>query len=321
MNWNRRNQQEGTGGTAHKRRPKWPLLVMGSGASVTIWSGWVGLGKMTGFGEVHPLPGIWDSFRINTAITLPIGMEAYAAYAIGIWLDRTNPRRARTFAKWSSFAALGLGMAGQAEYHTLTASHRAAAPGWVVLAVACLPVLVVAFAALLNHLQGEENGTGQKDDAPRAGSPDGTEPAVAMKPLAHPVPSRPREPVPLAAPVPLAVEAPVPVAAGSVNINGTGSSPEPPAAAEPVPSRPPRKVASPPVSQPQIVGNRRVTLRDVSALLPRARELNDAWRAAHDRNIGADTLRQRMGIHKTTALALLREIRRAEDAGAGTRAG
>lgn len=66
-----------------------------------------------------------------------------------------------------------------------------------------------------------------------------------------------------------------------------------------------------------MVGNRRVTLRDVSDLLPRATELNDAWRAAHGRNIGADTLRQRMGIHKTTALALLREIKGAEGGASG----
>ncbi len=64
-----------------------------------------------------------------------------------------------------------------------------------------------------------------------------------------------------------------------------------------------------------MVGNRRVALRDVSDLLPRAVELNDAWRSAHDRNIGAETLRKRMGIHKTTALALLREIKGAEGAG------
>ena len=36
---------------------------------------------MTGFGEVHPLPGIWDSLHLDSAITLPIGVEAYGAYA------------------------------------------------------------------------------------------------------------------------------------------------------------------------------------------------------------------------------------------------
>ena len=37
----------------------WPLLVLAVPAAVAVWSGWVGIGQMTGFGEMHPLPGIW----------------------------------------------------------------------------------------------------------------------------------------------------------------------------------------------------------------------------------------------------------------------
>jgi hypothetical protein len=37
---------------------RWPLLVIAAPAAVSIWSGWVGLGSMCGFGEVEPLPGI-----------------------------------------------------------------------------------------------------------------------------------------------------------------------------------------------------------------------------------------------------------------------
>jgi hypothetical protein len=37
----------------------WPLLVLAAPAAVAVWSGWVGIGRMTGFGLVHPLPGIW----------------------------------------------------------------------------------------------------------------------------------------------------------------------------------------------------------------------------------------------------------------------
>jgi hypothetical protein len=57
----------------------WPLLVLAVPAAVAVWSGWVGIGQLTGFGQVHPLPGIWDSLHLNTAVTLPIGVEAYAA--------------------------------------------------------------------------------------------------------------------------------------------------------------------------------------------------------------------------------------------------
>lgn len=54
---------------------------------------------MTGFGEVAPLPGIRDELVINTAITLPIGVEAYAVYAIGAWMSlRRLSRGTRRFA-------------------------------------------------------------------------------------------------------------------------------------------------------------------------------------------------------------------------------
>jgi hypothetical protein len=66
----------------------WPLLVLAAPAAVAVWSGWVGIGQMTGFGMVHPLPGIWDSLRIDTAVTLPVGVEAYVP--ADWWVTRTG---------------------------------------------------------------------------------------------------------------------------------------------------------------------------------------------------------------------------------------
>jgi hypothetical protein len=70
---------------AHHRRPvlSWPLLVLAAPEAVAVWSGWVGIGQMTGVGEIHPLPGIQDSLHLSTAVTLPIGDEAYAASRCG----------------------------------------------------------------------------------------------------------------------------------------------------------------------------------------------------------------------------------------------
>src|SRR5215472_15844674 len=64
----------------------WPLIVLAAPATVAVWSRWVRLGQMTGFGLVRPLPGLWDSLQVNTAITLPVGVEAYGAYALRAWL-------------------------------------------------------------------------------------------------------------------------------------------------------------------------------------------------------------------------------------------
>ena len=131
---------------------RWPLFLIASPAAVAIWSGWVGLGGLCGFGPIHPLPGIADGFTINTAITLPVGVEAYGAYALRAWLSAGVPGRAQRFAKASALGALGLGMAGQVIYHLLAAAHATRAPWPVVMAVSCIPVITLGFGAALTHL-------------------------------------------------------------------------------------------------------------------------------------------------------------------------
>jgi len=125
----------------------WPVLLLAVSASVAIWSGWVGLGGLTGFGIVHPLPGIWDEATLNTAITLPIGVETYAAFAL-----RVVPARARRFAKWSAIGSLVLGALGQVAYHLMAAADVASAPWPITTVVACLPVAVLGMGAALAHL-------------------------------------------------------------------------------------------------------------------------------------------------------------------------
>jgi len=131
---------------------RWPLLLIAAPAAVAVWSGWVGLGGLCGFGVIHPLPGIWDALRLNTAITLPVGVEAYGAYALGAWLTPGTPERARGFARRSAIGALVLGMLGQVVYHLLAAAHAARAPWPVVVLVSCLPVVTLGFGAALTHL-------------------------------------------------------------------------------------------------------------------------------------------------------------------------
>jgi hypothetical protein len=152
-------------------RKRWPLIVIGAAAGASTWSGWVGLGSLTGFGVVKPFPGIADNVALNTAITLPIGVEAYAIYAL--YVATSSERltdRARGFAWASSGAALALGMFGQAAYHLMAAGGIASAPPWVVVAVSCLPVLVLGAASLLWHLAGE----GATDTAQAETTTDGT---------------------------------------------------------------------------------------------------------------------------------------------------
>jgi hypothetical protein len=130
----------------------WPVWLLMVPAAVAIWSGWVGLGELAGFGPVRLLPGIADDFEVNSAITLPIGMETYAAYALYVWLSGKAVGKALRFARRSAVAALVVGALGQVAYHVMAAAGVAAAPWWITAGVACLPVAVLGMGAALAHM-------------------------------------------------------------------------------------------------------------------------------------------------------------------------
>ncbi|MFC7529125.1 ABC transporter permease [Actinoplanes sp. GCM10030250] len=136
-----------------RRRPiTWPVLILCLPAFVAIWGGWVEMGRLTGFGKVTPLPGIADNFQIDTAITLPIGVETYAAYALYVWLSGLVEGIARNFAMWSAIASLLLGGLGQIAYHLMVTAGWTSAPWPITAAVSCIPVAVLGMGAGLAHL-------------------------------------------------------------------------------------------------------------------------------------------------------------------------
>ena len=159
----------------------WPVYVIALPAFVAIWSGWVGLGERTGFGVIHPLPGIADRVTLNTAITLPIGVEAYAAWALHVWLTGRASARAQRFAQWSAIGSLLLGAIGQAGYHLLLS------PSPLTLFVSCLPVAILGMASALAYLV-----------RPQIGEP-ASEPVREPEPVAHWVAHEP-EPEPVSEP-------------------------------------------------------------------------------------------------------------------------
>jgi cytochrome bd-type quinol oxidase subunit 2 len=136
-----------------KPHKPWPLLIIGLAAAVAVWSGWVGLGQLAGFGVIHPLPGIWDDLRVNTAVVLPLSVEAYAAYALRVWLatESSNQRTVR-FAKWSAIASMIIGAIAQVAYHLMSAAGYHHAPWPVVTLVATVPVVVLGLASALAKL-------------------------------------------------------------------------------------------------------------------------------------------------------------------------
>lgn len=131
----------------------WFLIIMGAGAAVAIWGGWVTLGGMCGFGDVQLLPGIIDALRVNLAITLPFSMEAYGGYSLASAIStRDLSRGTRWFASLSAVGALLLGMGGQAAYHLLQEYGYTRAPWPVTVVVSAIPVIALGLGATLYHL-------------------------------------------------------------------------------------------------------------------------------------------------------------------------
>ena len=141
-----------TAEAAARRKPVvWPVLILCLPAFVAIWGGWVEMGRLTGFGRVTLLPGI-STFQLDTAITLPIGVETYAAYALYVWLSGRVNETARKFARASAITSLVLGGAGQITYHLMASAGWTTAPWPITAIVACIPVAVLGMGAALAHL-------------------------------------------------------------------------------------------------------------------------------------------------------------------------
>ncbi|WP_210749607.1 hypothetical protein [Nocardia vermiculata] len=70
------------------------MLLIALPAAVAVWSGWVGLGELTGFGVIHPMPGIWDPARLNTGLGFQEQSDHPAVQCP--WRDRGSLHRRRS---------------------------------------------------------------------------------------------------------------------------------------------------------------------------------------------------------------------------------
>jgi hypothetical protein len=143
-----------------------------------VWSGWVGIAQKTGFGAVPLLPGIWSSLHLDTAVTLPVGVECYAAYALRAWLagGHAISDRTRRFARWSAICSFALGMAGQVAFHLMDQDHVTRAPWGITTLVSCLPVLVLGMGTALAHMLREDAAAADQPDDPSGGPADARSP-------------------------------------------------------------------------------------------------------------------------------------------------
>lgn len=137
-------------------------LLIAIPAFLAVWSGWIGLGELTGWGKRNMLPGLvkeggWAT--INTSITLPIGVEAFGALSLSVFLASRHRRGLlRFYSGLCAFGSILLGCFGQIAYHVLTATSQKA-PNELVAFVAMLPPLVLAAAAGLIHLAASDRSS------------------------------------------------------------------------------------------------------------------------------------------------------------------
>jgi hypothetical protein len=107
---------------------------------------------------------------------LPVGVEAYAAYTLRVWLasEYAVSARFRRFAKWSAIFSFALGMVGQVAYHLLAQPGAARAPWPVTTIVSCLPVLVLGMGTALAHMMRADAGTAAEPPGNRTPGPAAT---------------------------------------------------------------------------------------------------------------------------------------------------
>src|SRR5690606_272795 len=174
----------------------------------------------TGFGPINLLPGIAD-FTVDTAITLPIGLETYAAYSMYAWLAAAHlSTSTRRFAKWSALGSLVLGMAGQAAYHVMASQGTVKALVEIVIVVSAIPVIVLGLGTGLAHAMRKDWHAYQATlQVARADAGTDMPEVPDVAPVERHVPEVPNAgtdvpEVPATAPVPIAENVPAPAPRG-----------------------------------------------------------------------------------------------------------
>lgn len=136
------NQQQGMGGQSARPSPArdwWLTAGMAVSASAALVSSFDGLRSLAIAAGWQPL----------MAPLLPLCVDAYAMSATRVWLaDEPSTPRARRFARWNAFGAIGLSLAGNATYHAIAAELMTVT--WVVVVVVgAVPPTVLG---LVTHL-------------------------------------------------------------------------------------------------------------------------------------------------------------------------
>lgn len=168
------------------------------------WTAWTGLAEMCGHTQTLDL-GLF-TFHLSWLTALMVDMYALRAFRSwlrsGSWVS-TETRR---FAKWSTIAAIVVGVLGNIAYYVMEASGTKTAPLWVTIPVSSLAPLALG---ALGHLRALERRDRQVRDSRTVETPVSRKTVVPK--IQTPVSvSAPKSPVSAVSQAPK-VEAPLPV--------------------------------------------------------------------------------------------------------------
>jgi len=139
----------------------WILAVIGAACALEVCATWTGIGSRSGFPVIHLLRVV----RIPTDFCLMVCMEAYAFYALSVWLGRPG-RRSGPFAMCSAIGAMALSLIGQVAYHVTGAG--AVPPRWLIGFVSALPVVALFAGAILADLVRKDRADAEEAERKRA---------------------------------------------------------------------------------------------------------------------------------------------------------
>lgn len=157
--------------TQEKEDSDWKSTAMtwtvGLGAAILSWAAWTGLAQRCGWTETLHLGSKDSGLTLRLAWLTAIIVDIYALRAFRVW-QRSAPwvsDATRYYAKWSTFVAIGVGVAGNVAYHMMILNNVAQAPWWIVIPVSALAPMALGAVGHLNAIERRDRATWRRKQA------------------------------------------------------------------------------------------------------------------------------------------------------------
>lgn len=141
--------------------------VVGLGAAILSWAAWTGLAQRCGWTDTLHLGDKDGGLTLRLAWLTALIVDVYALRAFRVW-QRSAPwvsDSTRHYAKWSTFVAIGVGVAGNVAYHMMVLNHVTQAPWWIVIPVSAMAPAALGAVGHLNAIERRDRATWRRIQA------------------------------------------------------------------------------------------------------------------------------------------------------------